>query len=291
MMKNKVVFILGCFTSFMVGCNKEPESYPWTICDYSGTYKNILFSETLIKEFTSGIYEEKDIPEDVMQLEFGRIEIDFRYNGDGQNYFAPLFYYGSINKNVSDDAREEPQFHLAVEIGHYNVIPVPVEYLFYTFCTYRQPQYCRDTNWPIISGIDYTMIMDKRPEGIILQLKKENAIVNIFPHAFFPDSSQFFFKDVTAYIDKNKGDSLQKVLMIGKGFAGIEPGLHNFNGKISGVRIYKYSLSQSAPKYELKRVRNQHTENQELIYSIIDGSSDNDKYIILNYEFQPYKFE
>ena len=38
-----------------------------------------------------------------MKMEYGRIEIDFRYNGGGLTYFAPLFYYGSINKNDSDD--------------------------------------------------------------------------------------------------------------------------------------------------------------------------------------------
>jgi hypothetical protein len=260
------------------------------VSNFSGSYKNVEYSEDLIREFTPGIYEENDIPEDLRQLQYGRIEIDFKYNGGGLVYFAPLMYYGSMNKNRNDDAVEEPKFHMAVEIGHYNVIPLPVEYLFYTICTFNQPQFCRDTFIPVFTGENYTVIIDKRPEGMILQLKKGANILNIFPHAFFPDSSQLFFKDVTSYTDRNKGDSLKKVLMVGKGFAGIDKGIHDLNGQVTSLRIFKYTISNPDTGYELKQVRNQHSENQEVIYTAHDNLSGNDKFIKLEYQFYPYKF-
>ena len=202
----------------------------------------------------------------------------------------PLFYYGSINKNSSDDDSEEPKFHIAIEIGHYNVIPFPVEYLFYTISTFRQPQYCRDTFSPLITGGNYTMIVDKKPEGMILQLKKGANILNIFPHAFFPDSSQLFFKDIASYIDRNRGDSLKNVLMVGKGFAGIDKGIHDLNGRVTSLRVIKYTISDVDSGYELDQVRNQHTENQHIIYAAHDRLSGSDKFIILKYQFYPYEF-
>lgn len=279
---------------FIVGycsCKKDPKDNNLIVNDYTGTYKNIVYTQSLIKDYAPGIYGEDAIPEDIRQLAYGRIEIDFRYDGGALNSFMPLFYYGSINKNDNDNAVEEPKFHLAIEIGHYNVIPQPVEYLFYTISTYRQPQYCRDTYVPIIAGENYTFVVDKRPEGIILQLKKEDKILNIFPHAFFPDSSQMFFKDITSYIDKNKGDSLKKVLMVGKGFAGIDKGIHELNGKVSGLRIYKYTISSGNPIYELQMVRNQVTENQQVSYVAKDNLAGSDTYILMKYEYWPYKFE
>ena len=100
--------------------------------------KNIEFTESLIKEFPPGIYKETDIPEDIKMLTNGRIEIDFRYDGGALNSFMPLLYYGSINKNNNDNAVEETAFHLVVEVGHYTVIPLPVEYLFYTISTFSR---------------------------------------------------------------------------------------------------------------------------------------------------------
>jgi hypothetical protein len=202
----------------------------------------------------------------------------------------PLFYYGSINKNNNDDYVEEPKFHMAIEIGHYNVIPFPVEHLFYTISTFRQPQYCRDTFSPVLTGGNYTFIVDKRPEGMILQLKSGATILNIFPHAFFPDSSQLFFKDITEYTDRNKGDSLKKVLLVGKGFAGIEKGVHDLNGSVTSCRIIKYTISDQDTGYELKQVRDQHSENQQIAYSPVDNLSGFDKFIKLKYQFYPYKF-
>ena len=289
-MEKHLTYLLFLLTVLVCSCNKDDNSSNWIISDYSGTYKNIEYSENLICEFTPGIYEDNAIPEDIKQLQFGRIEIDFQYNGGGLDYFMPLFYYGSVNKNNLDDDAEEPKFHMAIEIGHYNVIPFPVEYLFYTICTYRQPQYCRDTFSPVITGGNYTFIVDKKPEGTILQLRKGANILNIFPHAFFPDSTQLFFKDITSYIDRNKGDSLKKVLMVGNGFAGIDKGIHSFNGKVTGTRIIKYSISDSYSGYELKYFRNQHTENQQINYIPSDKLSGNDKFIIIKYQFYPYKF-
>ena len=286
---NRVLILL--FIVLYCSCKKDQKDDNWIVNDYKGTFENILFTESLIREFVPGIYNEDAIPDDISQLTFGRIEIDFRYDGGALNSFMPLFYYGSINKNDNDNGVEEPKFHLAVEIGHYNVIPQPVEYLFYTISTYRQPQYCRDTYIPIITGENYTFVIDKRPEGIILQLKKGEKILNIFPHAFFPDSSQMFFKDVTSYIDKNKGDSLKKVLMVGKGFAGFDKGIRQLNGEVSGLRIYKYTVSTGNPIYELQHVRNQLTESQLVSYVAKDNFTGNDTYILMKYEFWPYKYE
>ena len=286
----RFIYLLLLIAGLVSSCKKDANFDNWIISNYSGAYKNFEYSENLIREFTTGIYEDNDIPEDIKQLQYGRIEIDFQYNGGGLIYFMPLMYYGSINKNNNDDAVEEPKFHIAIEIGHYNVIPFPVEYLFYTISTFRQPQYCRDTFWPVITGENYTYIIDKKPEGMILQLKSGANILNIFPHAFFPDSSQLFFKDVTSYIDRNQGDSLKKVLMVGKGFAGIEKGIHDFNGQVTSLRIFKYTISNPSTGYELKQVRNQHTENQQVIYAAHDNLFGNDKFIILKYQFYPYKF-
>jgi hypothetical protein len=287
---NRSTYLFLLIVALVCSCKKDANPVNWVDSNFSGTYKNAEYSENLVREFTTGIYNESAIPEDIKQLQFGRIEIDFQYAGGGLNYFMPLLYYGSINKNNNDDEVEEPKFHMAVEIGHYNVIPFPVEYLFYTLSTFRQPQYCRDTFSPVISGRSYTFIIDKKPEGVILQMKSGTNILNIFPHAFFPDSSQLFFKDITAYIEQNKGDSLKKVLMVGKGFAGIEKGIHNFNGQVSSVRIIKYSVSNPDSGYELKQVRNQHSENQHLIYTANDKLSGNDKFIVLKYQFYPYKY-
>jgi hypothetical protein len=286
----RFTYFLLLTTVLVCSCKKDTDSDNWIISNYSGTYKNVEYSENLIGEFTPGIYEDNTIPDDIKQLQYGRIEIDFQYYGGGLIYFMPLFYYGSINKNNNDDDAEEPKFHIAIEIGHYNVIPFPVEYLFYTISTFRQPQYCRDTFGPVITGGNYTLIVDKKPEGMILQLKSGANILNIFPHAFFPDSSQFFFKDITSYIDRNKGDSLKKVLMVGKGFAGIDKGIHAFNGQVTSLRIIKYTISNPDSGYELKQIRNQHTENQQIIYSVNDNLFGNDKYIILKYQFYPFKF-
>jgi hypothetical protein len=283
--------LLLLFALTILNCKKDHLENNLMISDYKGSYKNIEFGESLIGDYLPGIYEEKDIPEDLKQLSYGRIEINFRYNGGGQIYFMPLLYYGSINKNDTDNAIEEPVFHMAIEIGHYNVIPVPVEFLFYTICTFNYPQYCRDTYIPITSGENYSVIIDKRPEGMILQLKQGDSILNIFPHAYFPDSAQMFFKDVTDYTSRYKGDSLKNVLMVGKGFAGVENGLHIFNGKISSVRIFKYTLSDKAPEYEIQKVRNQQIENEQIQYIIKDNLHGDDKMVQMNYEFWPYKYE
>jgi hypothetical protein len=286
----RLIYLLLLITGLVCRCEKDANTDNWIINNYSGTYKNIEYSESLVKEFSTGIYEENAIPEDIKQLQYGRVEIDFQYYGGGLIYFMPLFYYGSMNKNNLDDYSEEPKFHIAIEIGHYNVIPFPVEYLFYTLSTFRQPQYCRDTYSPLISGGNYTFIIDKKPEGMILQLKKGEKILNIFPHAFFPDSSQMFFRDISSYIDHNKGDSLKKVLMVGKGFAGIDKGIHDLNGQVTSLRIIKYTISNTDSGYELKNVRNQHTENQKVIYTAHDNLFGNDKFLILKYQFYPYKF-
>jgi hypothetical protein len=271
-------------------CEKNEDPGNRIISNYSGTYTNTEYSENLIGEFAAGIYEDKAIPDEIKQLEYGRVEIDYQYNGGGLIYFMPLFYYGSVNKNNYDDDAEEPKFHIAIEIGHYNVIPFPVEYLFYTISTFRQPQYCRDTFSPVITGENYTLIVDKKPEGMILQLKNKENILSIFPHAFFPDSSQLFFKDITSYTDRNKGDSLKNVLMVGKGFAGIDKGIHDFNGQVTSLRIFKYTITNPDSGYELRQVRNQHTENQQVTYAARDKSFGNDKFLILKYQFYPYKF-
>jgi len=285
-----VCFLLLLFVTF-VGCEKEMNDENWIISNYSGSFKNIEFSETLIQNFSPGIYSEEDIPNDLKQLSLGRIEIDFKYNGGALSSFMPILYYGSINKNNNDNAIEETQFHLVVEIGHYNVIPNPVENLFYTICYDRYPLYCRDTYIPIISGEDYTFILDKRPEGIILQLKKGTEIINSFPSAYFPDSSQLFFKDVTLQIEENKGDSLETILMVGKGFVGFDKGIHDFNGQVSGVKIYKYTLSELNSGFEIRNVKNQHFEKQQVNYSIKDNLFGEGNDINMKYDFWPYIYE
>jgi hypothetical protein len=293
MSKNKI-YILACIVvcfSLFNSCSREEDKNNWLVSDYYGSYKNIDYTEELVKEFTTGTYDGNDVPDDIKHLTHGRIEIDFRYDGGGLNSFMPLLYYGSINKNNEDDAVEEPKFHLAIEIGHYNVIPFPVEYLFYTICTYRQPQYCRDNNLPVIAGKNYTLVIDKKPEGILLQLRQNDTILNIFPHAFFPDSTQMFFNDVTSYTELNKGDSLIETLMVGQGFAGIDKGLHEFNGRVSGVKIFKYNFTNVSSEYELEFVRNQHTENQQVSYIARNNKVAAGKEIIITYEFQPYIFE
>ncbi len=276
---------------FSSSCKKESDSIDWVASNYSGSYNNITYTESLIGEFTSGIYRENDLPGDLKHLEYGRIEIDFSYQGGGMNYFAPLMYYGSTNKDLTDDAAEEPGFHMAVEIGHYNVIPFPVEYLFYTICTFNQPQYCRDTYMPVFTGRNYTAVIDKKPEGMILQVKQGDTILNIFPHSFFPDSARMFFDDVTSYTDRNRGDSLEMVLMVGKGFAGIERGIHQLNGQVTSLRIYKYTFSDQGTGYELKRVRNQHSVFQKVDFSPVDHLSGDDKSIRIEYRFYPYEFK
>jgi len=89
----------------------------------------------------------------------------------------------------------------------------------------------------------------------------------------------------------HKGDSLQVVMMVGKGFAGIERGLHDFNGEVSRVRIYNYTLSDEAFAYELLHVRNQHTASQHITYGIRDNRYNEDKNVVLTYEFWPYSYE
>jgi hypothetical protein len=287
--QNQQYYFLLFTAIILTACQKDPVDNTAIFSQYSGSYKNINYNEVFLKEFTPGIYAESEIPDEIRQLDYGRIEISFRYDGGGISSFMPLFYYGSMNKNKEDDALEKTKFHLAVEIGHYNVIPVPVEYLFYTISSFRQPEYCRDSWCPIVAGIEYTLYIDKRPEGIILQLKKGDTIINAFPHAFFPDSAQMFFSDVTSYIHRNMGDSLQTVLMVGKGFAGFDKGLHEFHGQVNSVRIYAYNLTQTLPDYVLDKVKNQLSEDQKLNYSIIDPDAGTDKFIRFNYEFWPYK--
>jgi hypothetical protein len=284
-----LIFFFCCIT--LIGCTNDNGDEDQIESTYSGTFRNLPVKETFIGAFGKGIYLGDQIPEELEYMDFGRLEIDFRYMGGGLEYFAPLFYFGSMNKDTADDAYEEPQFHLAIEIGHYNVIPVPVENLFYTICTHNYPQYCRDTYFPVISGISYTLIVDKKPEGIILQLKEGEKIVNIFPDAFFPDSSQMFFRSVSEYTDAYRGDSLRKVMMIGKGFAGIEKGIHEFNGEISGVRIFKYTITSETYEYEIMHVRNQHVVSQHIAYSINDNLVGNEKSLVMNYEFWPYRYK
>lgn len=286
----RLLYLLLLFLPFILACNKD-DADEGKLYNYSGIYKNTDYTELLLKEYTPGIYSENEVPEELKNLSYGRIEIDFRYDGGGINSFMPLFYYGSVNKNSNDNAVEEPQFHLAVEIGHYNVIPSPVDYFFYTICTYRYPRYCRDSFSPVTAGQNYTFVMDKQPDGIFLQLKQNHTVINSFPHAYFPDSTQMFFRDVTSYTEAHKGDSLQNVLMVGYGFAGIEPGLHQFNGEISGFRIYQYKDTEKKSGYELEKLKNQHCVSQRVNYVIRDKNWGDDKSIRMNYDFWPYKYE
>ena len=260
------------------------------ISNYSGSYKNIEYSETLIREFTPGIYQENDIPEDLKQLQYGRIEIDFKYNGGGLIYFSPLMYYGSTNKNSNDDAWKNPNFIWPLKsditmlfLSRWNICFIQsVLLIILNIAGILLSRYLPAEN--------YTVIIDKKPEGMILQLKNGENIQNIFAHAYFPDSSQMFFKDVTSYTERNKGDSLKKVLMVGKGFAGIEKGIHEVNGQVTSLRVFKYSISNPDTGYELKQVRNQHAENEQVLYTPVDNLYGNDKFIRLDYQFYPYKF-
>ena len=205
-------FTTGIFTvvflTTLLGCKKD-ETEKLANTDYEGSYVNYSFSESFVKDFKTGIYHENEISADIQNLQFGRIEVSFRYNGGGETSFMPLFYYGSTNKNPDDNYKEAPNYHLAIEIGHYKVIPYPVDNFFYTLCTQNFPRYCRDSFRPVETGRNFTFILDKRPNGIILQLKQGDTIVNSFPHAYFPDSVQMFFNDITAYTETQKGDSLQ----------------------------------------------------------------------------------
>ncbi len=279
------------FLLVLAGCEKENDKANLIVSDYTGCYRNVEFSETLIGNFTPGIYREADIPDALKQMTHGRLEIDFTYMGGALTSFMPILYYGSINKNEHDNAVEETQFHLVVEIGHYNVIPFPVENLFYTICYDRYPLYCRDTYVPVISGENYTFILDKRPEGIILQLRKGTEIVNSLPSAFFPDSAQLFFRDVTRQIDQHRGDSLETILMVGQGFVGFDRGLRTFNGQVPGIRIYRYELSGQDTGYELYGIKNQHYAAQQVNYSVRDNIFGEGNYIRLKYDFQPYIYE
>lgn len=271
------------------GCKKdETDKIPTS--NYEGSYINYSFNESFVKDFKTGIYLENEIPSDIQNMQFGRMEISFRYNGGGQTSFMPLFYYGSTNKNPDDNFKEAPNYHLAIEIGHYKVIPYPVDYFFYTLCTQNFPRYCRDSFTPVETGKNFTFILDKRPNGIILQLKQGDTIVNSFPHAYFPDSTHMFFKDITAYTESQKGDSLQKVLMVGYGFTGIEPGMHEFNGTISKLRIYKYSQTPTRSGYVIDKLQTQHCENDIIKYTVNDSNYGTDKLIQVNYDFWPYKF-
>lgn len=84
---------------------------------------------------------------------------------------------------------------------------------------------------------------------------------------------------------------IPSVRIISRNIAGIERGLHDFNGEVSSVRIYNYTLSDEAYPYELLRVRNQHTANQHITYGIRDNRYDDDQYLMLQYEFWPYSYE
>ena len=253
--------------------------------------QNADYSETLIGNFAPGLYRETDIPEALKQMSYGRLEIDFTYMGGALTSFMPIMYYGSINKNEEDNAVEKTQFHLVVEIGHYNVIPFPVENLFYTICDERYPLYCRDTYYPVISGENYTFVIDKRPEGIILQLRRGDEIINSMPSAYFPDSSQLFFRDVTRKIEENRGDSLETILMVAKGFAGFEEGLHTFHGQVPGIRIYRYEPAIQSSGYELYGVKNQHYVRQRINYAIRDNLYGESNTIRMLYSFRPYIYE
>ena len=98
------ILLLGALLS---NCTKEGEEPDWIESTYSGSYKNITYTESVAGEYGPGIYKGDQIPADIMHMEYGRIEIDFRYNGGGLTYFAPLFYYGSMNKNDDDDWNSE----------------------------------------------------------------------------------------------------------------------------------------------------------------------------------------
>jgi len=66
-----------------------------------------------------------------------------------------------------------------------------------------------------------------------------------------------------------------------KGIAGIDEGIHDFNGQSHKSPDHKIYNTNPDSGYELKQVRNQHTENQLLAYTSNDNLFGNDKYIIL----------
>jgi hypothetical protein len=70
----------------------------------------------------------------------------------------------------------------------------------------------------------------------------------------------------------------------------VSRGIHDFNGRVTNLRIIKYTISNPDSGYELKQIRNQHTENQQIIYAAHDNLFGNDKFIILKYQFYPSKF-
>jgi hypothetical protein len=70
----------------------------------------------------------------------------------------------------------------------------------------------------------------------------------------------------------------------------VSRGIHDFNRRVTNLRVIKYTISNPDSGYELNQIRNQHTENQKVIYSAHDNLSGNDKFIILKYQFYPYEF-
>ncbi len=283
------ICVVVFWAMLLISCEKE-SSINYEISDYTGTYKNLNYTENVIGNFKTGIYPEDSIPNELKKLEYGRIEIEFTYKGGALESFMPILYFGSINKNDEDNLREETREHLVVEIGHYNVVPFPLENLFYTICYDRYPLYCRDTYAPVIAGQAYTFLIDKRPEGVIIQLRIGDEIVNSFPSAFFPDSSQLFFNHVTQKVEKERGDSLELVMMVGKGFVGFAEGLHDFNGKVSNIKITAYNLQDELSNYDLLNIKNQHYVHQQINYMIRDNKYDSNA-VRFTFDFQPYNFE
>jgi hypothetical protein len=53
---------------FLVSCEEENEKINPIISDYSGSYNIIEFSETLVGNFTPGIYRENEIPEALKEM-------------------------------------------------------------------------------------------------------------------------------------------------------------------------------------------------------------------------------
>jgi len=96
--------------------------------------------------------------------------------------------------------------------------------------------------------------------------------------------------DITKGIEANKGDTLAKVFMVGKGFSGFDKGIHDFNGTVSNLRIYNYIIDDQPVRYELQKIRNQHTVNQEMKFAIKDNLANESQRIIIKQQFQPYKF-
>ena len=109
-----LLFLL--FIPLLFGCENENDGPDPIISNYTGSYRSVEYSETLVGNFTPGVYRESEIPETLKQLAYGRLEIDFTYMGGALTSFMPILYYGSINKNESDNAVEETQFHFVVEM-------------------------------------------------------------------------------------------------------------------------------------------------------------------------------